>query len=190
MRENGARAGEHREAGHPGLVAGLGSGGQTARGRAGGVTRTLSAQSRPDELGRSSPGIVQIPPSPGKPSQLLHSEASTPRCAILFGLFLAFSWCLCPHQNAEADALSKHFCLCHPLPSMWVENLSHLGPVLSACYGFSHSASTRNAGVRKYLQPYFIDKKSRTKRLSDLSPIIQPVMKRSWNWNPVWLWKL
>ena len=74
MRENGARAGEHREAGSPGLVAGLGSGGQTARGRAGGVTRTLSAQSRPDELGRFSPGIVQIPPSPGKPSQLLHSR--------------------------------------------------------------------------------------------------------------------
>lgn len=33
MRENGARAGEHREAGRPGLVAGLGSGGRTAWGK-------------------------------------------------------------------------------------------------------------------------------------------------------------
>lgn len=121
MRENGARAGEHREAGRPGLVAGLGSGGRTVRERAGGVTCTLSAQSRPDELGRPSPGIVQIPPSPGKPSQILHSEASAPCCAVLSGLFLAFTWCLSPSPDPRTlrqTPCLKDFCLYHLLPSI------------------------------------------------------------------------
>lgn len=169
MRENGVRAGEHREAGRPGLVAGLGSGGRTVGERAGGVTCTLSAESRPDELGRPSPGIVQIPPSPGKPSQILHSEASAPRCAVLSGLFLAFTWCLSPSPDPRT---LRHTASITSFLASRAENLLCPGPVLSTCYGFSHSVSTRNAGGRKYLQPYFIDKKSGTKRLSDLSPII------------------
>lgn len=158
--------------------------------RAGAVTRTLSAQPRPDELGRPSPGTVQIRPSPGKPSQILHAEASTPRCAVLSGLFVAFTWCLSPSSDPRAPRQMpclKHSASVTSFLASWVENLLCLGSVLSTCYGFFHSVSIRQAGGRKYLQPYFTDKKSGTKRLSDLSPIIQPVMKRSWNWNPVWL---